>query len=60
MFKNWIDKKDTVKMSGYFPEPNFLGANVKMELDLSNYATRADATGLYASTFPKNTYLANL
>ena len=27
-------------MSEYFPKPNFLGANVKVELDLSNYATK--------------------
>ena len=29
-------------MSEYFPNPNSLGANVKVELDLSNYATKAD------------------
>ena len=29
-------------MSEYFPEPKSLGANVKVELDLSNYATKAD------------------
>ena len=29
-------------MSEYFPEPNSLGANVKVELDVSNYATKAD------------------
>ena len=27
-------------MSEYFLEPNSLGANVKVELDLSNYATK--------------------
>ena len=27
-------------MSVYFPKPNSLGANVKVELDLSNYAKR--------------------
>ena len=26
----------------YFPKPKSLGANVKIELDLSNYATKAD------------------
>ena len=26
-------------MSEYFPKPKYLGANVKFELDLSNYAT---------------------
>ena len=29
-------------MSEYFPKPNSLGANVKVELDLSNYVTTAD------------------
>ena len=29
-------------MSEYFPKPKSLGANVKIELDLSNYATKAD------------------
>ena len=29
-------------MNEYFPEPNSSGANVKVELDLSNYAAKAD------------------
>ena len=29
-------------MTGYFAEPKSLGAKVKVELDLSNYATEAD------------------
>ena len=29
-------------MSEYFPKPKPLGENVKVELDLSNYATEAD------------------
>ena len=29
-------------MSEYFPEPKSLGGKVKVELDLSNYATKAD------------------
>ena len=36
-------------MSKYFPKPNSLEANVKVELDLSNYAIKADlkdATGV--------------
>ena len=36
-------------MSEYFPKPKSLGGRVKVELDLSNYATKADlknATGL--------------
>ena len=50
-------------MSEYFPKPESLGANVKFELDLSNYATKADfknATRLDASSFAKNTDLANI
>ena len=30
-------------MSEYFPRPKFLGGKVKVELDLFNYATRADS-----------------
>ena len=36
-------------MSEYFPKPKSLGGRVKVELDLSNYATKADlknTTGL--------------
>ena len=29
-------------MSEYFPEPKSLGGRVKVELDLSTYATKAD------------------
>ena len=35
-------------MSEYFPKPRRLGGNMKVELDVSNYATKADlrnATG---------------
>ena len=47
----------------FFPKPNSLGANVKVELDLSNYATKTDfknATGVDTSDFAKKTDLANL
>ena len=50
-------------MSEYFLKPKSLGANVKVELDLSDYATKADlknATGIDISDFSKKTYLANL
>ena len=30
-------------MSEYFPKPKVLGTNVKVELDLSNYATDTNA-----------------
>ena len=36
------DKKDLIQMSQYFPEPKSSGRRVKVELDLSNYATKAD------------------
>ena len=29
-------------MSEYFPKPKYLGANVRVQLDLSSYATKAD------------------
>ena len=44
-------------MSEYFPEPKSFGRRVKVELDLSNYATKADlknATGIDTSNFAKN------
>ena len=47
-------------MSEYFPKPNSLGANVKVKLDLSNYATEANlknATGVDTSTVTKKTDL---
>ena len=50
-------------MSEYFPKPKSLGANVRFELDLSNYAAKADlknATIFDASSFAKNTDLANI
>ena len=46
-----------------FPKPKSLGANVKLELDLSNCATKADlknATAVDTSDFSKKTDLANL
>ena len=50
-------------MSKYFPKPKSLGANVKVELGLSNYGTKEDlknATGVYTSDFAKKNDLANL
>ena len=50
-------------MSEYFPKPKSLGTNVKVELDLSNYATKADfknETGFDTSDFAEKTDLANL
>ena len=50
-------------MSECFPEPKSLVAIVKVELDLYNYATKADlknAAGVDISSFAKRTDLANL
>ena len=50
-------------MSEYFSNQKPLGANVKVELDLCNYAIKADlknATGVDTSDFAKKTGLANL
>ena len=55
-FNSWIDKKDIVQMSEYFPEPKSSGGKMKAELDLSNYATKANlknATGVDTSKFTK-------
>ena len=60
---NWIDKKDIVYMSEYFPEPKSSGRRVKVELDLSNYAAKGDlksATGIDTSDFAKKVDLATL
>ena len=49
-------------MSQYFPEPRSLG-KVKVEVDLSNYATKTEsknATGIDTSSFTKKIDLANL
>ena len=45
-------------MSEYFPKPKSLGANVKVELDVSNYATKSDlqnTAGVDTSDFAKKT-----
>ena len=50
-------------MSEYFPEPNSFGGRVKVELDLSNYATKANlktAAGLDTSKFTKKVDLAHI
>ena len=50
-------------MIEYFPKPKLFLGNVKVELDLSNYATKADlknAIGVGSSDFAKKTDLANL
>ena len=46
-------------MSEYFPKPYALGTNVKVKLDLSNYATKTDLKGVDTSSFAEKTDLAN-
>ena len=49
-------------MSEYVPKPQSLGANVKVEFDISNYTIKVDlknATGVDTSDFAKKTGLAN-
>ena len=50
-------------MIEYFPKPKSFGGKVKVELDLSNYETKADfknATGVVTSKFAKKVDLASL
>ena len=56
-------KKDMAKMSEHFSDPKSLAGRVKIELDLYNYATKADlknATGVDTSKFAKKVDLASL
>ena len=63
-FNNLINMKDIIKMSQYFPESYERSVgNVKVELDLSNHATKADAkraTGLGVFMLASKTDLASL
>ena len=50
-------------MSEYFPKLKSVGENVKVEMELSNYATKSDfksATGVDRSDFAKKTHWARL
>ena len=63
MFNSWIDKKDIVWICEYFAKSKSLGTDVKIECDLSNYATKANlknAAGVDTSNFTKKTDLVNL
>ena len=63
VFNSWIDKKYIIEMSEYFLKPKSFRANMKLQLDLSNYATNIDfknAAGVDASDFAKKTDLTSL
>ena len=50
-------------MSNYFPEPKSLGRELKVELDLSSYVTKAylkNGAEVDTSSFAKKADLANL
>ena len=50
-------------MTEYFPQPKLVGGSVKVELDLSNYGTKADlknALGVNTSNFAKKNNVASL
>ena len=67
LLNGWIDKKDR-QVIEYFAKPKFLGATVKVELDLSNCATKSDlknvagvdTSDFATSNFAKKTDLAHL
>ena len=61
MIKNY--KKLNYKMSAYYPPYRSSSNNVKVELDLTNYATKADLkniTHVDVSSFVSKTNLASL
>ena len=63
VFNSWIDKKYIIEMSEYFLKPKSFRANMKLQLDLSNYATNIDfknAAGVDTSDFAKKTDLTSL
>ena len=62
-FNSWIDKKISYKMCQYFPPYRSSGRRVKVELDLSSYATKTDlknVTHVDVSSFASKTNLASL
>ena len=55
--------KKTVQKREYFPEPKYSRGRVKVELNLTNYATKADLKneiGVNISKFVKKFHLAIL
>ena len=62
-FNSWINKKDSIKMSEYFPKPPSDYKNIKVKIDLTNYATKKDIndiTHVDTSNFALKINLANL
>ena len=41
-FNSWINKKDLIRMSQYFPKPyEPFGGDINVKVNLSNYARKA-------------------
>ena len=62
-FNSWTDKKRSYKVSQCFPAYRSSRSNIKVELDLSNYATKADiknVTHVDVSSFALKTNLSSL
>ena len=63
-FNSWIDKKDLLKMSQYFPKPyELFGGDINVKVDLSNYATKTDlknVSNVDVSNFALKSNLASL
>ena len=62
-FISWIDKKRHIINEWIFAEVKCLRGTVKVDLDLSNYLTKANfknAVGVDTSDFAKKTNLAHL
>ena len=63
-FNSWIDKKDLVEMSQYFPKPyQPIGGDINVKVDLSNYAAKTDlknVTHVEVSSFSLISNLASL
>ena len=63
-FNSWIDKKDLMQMSQYFPKPyEPFGGDINVKVDLSNYAAKTDlknVTHVDISSFALKSYLASL
>ena len=62
-FNSWIDKKRQYKMSDYLTDYKPRNSNVKVELDLKNYATKEvlkNITHVNTSRFALKTNLASL
>ena len=60
---SWIDKKISLYEKSDFLEPTHTKNEIKIDLDLSNYATKSDlknATSVRSSKFAKAAYLASL